>query len=136
MNLRDLKLHLRALIAPRRVERELDEELRFYVEQRTKEIGVRIALGATTRDVGRLVLSQSVRPVAFGLIAGGGLAAALGTVLMATPAAAKVGDIVHLFDPVAYAASLLCIVTACALAALIPALRAARIDPIATLKRE
>ena len=110
--------------------------LSYLVEQRTKEIGVRMALGATARDVGALVLSQSVRPVGFGLIAGSGMAAALGILLMATPAASKIGDIVHVFDPVAYAASLFCIVTACALAALIPALRAARIDPIATLRQD
>ncbi|MGH9382817.1 MAG: ABC transporter permease [Vicinamibacterales bacterium] len=110
--------------------------LSYLVEQRTKEIGVRMALGATTRSVGGLVLSQSARPVGVGLIAGAGLAAALGIVLMATPAAAQIGDLVHVFDPVAYAASLLCIVAACALAALIPALRAARIDPIATLRQD
>ena len=110
--------------------------LSYLVEQRTKEIGVRMALGATTRDVGLLVLSQSIRPVGVGLIAGGGLAAALGIVLMATPAAAQIGGIVHVFDPLAYAASLLCIITACALAALVPALRASRIDPIATLRQD
>ena len=69
-------------------------------------------------------------------MAGGGLAAALAIVLMATPAASQIGDIVPVFDPVASAASLLCIVTACVLAALIPALRAARIDPIATLRQD
>ncbi len=40
------------------------------------------------------------------------------------------------FDPMAYAASLLVIVTACVLAVSIPAVRAARIDPIATLRRD
>ena len=110
--------------------------LSCLVEQRAREIGVRMALGATTRSVGRLVLSQSARPVGIGLIAAGSLAAALGIVLVATPAAAWIGDIVHVFDPVAYAGSLLCIVAACALAAWIPALRAARIDPIATLRQD
>ncbi len=110
--------------------------LSYVVEQRSKEIGVRMALGATTRNVAGLVLSQSVRPVAFGLVAGGGLTGSLATVLMAIPAASQIRDIVHIFDPVAYAATLLCIVMACALAALIPALRAARIDPIATLRQD
>ena len=64
------------------------------------------------------------------------LAAGLAIVLMSTPAAAQIGGVVHVFDPVAYAASLACIVTACALAALIPALRAARIDPMTTLRQE
>ena len=110
--------------------------LSYVVEQRAKEIGVRMALGATTRNVVGLVLSQSLRPVGIGLVAGGGLAAALAIVLMATPAASEIGSIVHVFDPVAYAASLLVIVTSCVLAASVPALRAARIDPIATLRKD
>ena len=67
---------------------------------------------------------------------GGGLAATLAIALMATPAASQIGGMVHVFDPVAYAASLLCIVTACLLAASIPALRAARIDPMTTLRED
>lgn len=108
--------------------------LSYIVEQRAKEIGVRVALGATTRNVVGLVLSQSLRPVAIGLVAGGGLAAALAIVL--TSAAAAIGNIVHVFDPVAYAASLAVIVTSCVLAASAPAWRAARIDPIATLRKD
>jgi ABC-type lipoprotein release transport system permease subunit len=56
-------------------------------------------------------------------------------VLMTTPAASEIGSDVHVFDPVAYAASLLVILTSCVLAATIPALHAARIDPIATLRQ-
>ena len=48
--------------------------------------------------------------------------------------AEQIGSIVHLFDPVAYVGSLLRIVAACVCAALIPALRAGRIDPAATLR--
>ncbi len=55
---------------------------------------------------------------------------------MATPAAAQIGEIIHVFDPVAYVSSLICIVAACAAAALLPALRASRIDPIATLRQD
>ena len=82
------------------------------------------------------MLSQLLRPVGIGLVAGGGLAAALAIVLMATPMAGEIGNIVHLFDPVAYVASLLVIVASCVLAASVPALRAARIDPIATLRKD
>ena len=110
--------------------------LSYVVEQQAKEIGVRMALGATTKNVVRLVLSQSLRPVGIGLAAGGGLAAAVAIVLMATPVASEIGRLVHVFDPVAYAASLLVIVTSCVLAASVPALRAARIDPIATLRKD
>jgi predicted permease len=110
--------------------------LSYLVEQRAKEIGVRMALGATTQDIALLVLSQLVRPVGFGLLAGGGLAAGLAIVLMSTPGASGIGNTVRVLDPMAYAASLLVIVTACVLAASVPALRAARVDPIATLRKD
>ena len=110
--------------------------LSYLVEQRAKEIGVRMTLGATTRTIVVLVLSQSIRPVAFGVLAGGGLAAGLATLLMSTSAASEIGNTVHVLDPVAYAASLLVIVMACVVAGLVPALRAARLDPIATLRQD
>ena len=110
--------------------------LSYVVEQQAKEIGVRMALGAATKNVVRLILWQSVRPVGIGLAAGGGLAAAVAIVLMTTPIAAEIGDSIDVLDPVAYTASLLVIVASCALAVSLPALRAARIDPIATLRRD
>jgi predicted permease len=110
--------------------------LSYVVEQRAREIGVRMALGATTRNIAGLVLSQSLGPIGIGLAAGGGIAAALAIVLMATPVASEIRDIIHVFDPVAYAASLLVIVTSCVLAVSVPALRATRIDPFATLRKE
>jgi predicted permease len=110
--------------------------LSYLVEQRTREIGVRMALGATTRDVMRLVLSQSVRPVGFGIFIGGGSAAALAALLLATPAAATIGEIVHVLDPAAYAVSLLIIIAACLVAAAVPATRAARLDPTLALRQE
>ena len=95
-----------------------------------------MALGATSRSIGALVLSQSARPVGVGLLLGGSLTGALGAALLATPGAELIASTVRLFDPLAYAASLLCIVTACACAALIPALRAGRIDPVAALRQD
>jgi predicted permease len=109
--------------------------LSYLVEQRTREIGVRMALGATRRNVAALVLSQLVRPVGLGLLLGGGLTAALAAVLLSTPAAEAIGETVRLFDPIAYAGSLLCIVAACVCAALVPALRAGRIDPVAAMRQ-
>jgi putative ABC transport system permease protein len=110
--------------------------LSYLVEQRTKEIGVRMALGATVPDVARLVVWQSIQPVGVGLLIGGGSAAALAALLLSTPAAAGIGAIVHVLDPVAYAAGVSIIITACLVAASIPAARAARLDPTVTLRQE
>jgi putative ABC transport system permease protein len=110
--------------------------LSYLVEQRTREIGVRMALGATALDVTRLVLSQSLRPVVVGLVFGGGSAAGLSALLLATPAADIIGQMVHVLDPVAYVTSLLIIMAACLAAASIPATRAACLDPTRTLREE
>jgi putative ABC transport system permease protein len=110
--------------------------LSYVVEQQAKEIGVRVALGAGTKNVVRLILWQSVRPVGIGLAAGGSLAVSVATVLMTTPVAAEIGDSVNVLDPMAYTASLLAIVASCVMAVSVPALRAARIDPIATLRND
>ena len=95
-----------------------------------------MALGASSRKVTRLVLAQTARPVAYGLLAGVGFAAALATILIAMPAGAAITEIVRVTDPIAYVASLLVIVAACLLAAWIPAARAARLDPMRTLRQE
>jgi predicted permease len=110
--------------------------LSYLVEQRTKEIGVRMALGASAENVMRLMLMQTARPVLYGLLGGAGLAATLAGVLLATPLGAFVGDIVHVTDPVAYAISVLVISLACALAASVPARSAARVDPMRSLRVE
>jgi len=110
--------------------------LSYLVEQRTREIGVRMALGASAHAVTQLMLAQTTRPVIAGLIAGAGLAAALARAVLATPAGALISQIVHVTDPVAYLASLGVIVAACLFAAWIPAARAAKVDPMRTLRQE
>ena len=110
--------------------------LSYLVAQRTREIGVRIALGASSQKVTQLMLAQTTRPVLFGLLAGAGLAASLATLVLATEAGAIISEIVHVTDPVAYLASLLVIVVACLFAAWIPASRAAQVDPMTTLRQE
>jgi hypothetical protein len=110
--------------------------LSYLVEQRRQEIGVRMALGASSRKVARLVVAQTTRPVACGLLAGAGFSGALSTMLVATPVGAKIAEIVRVTDPVAYLASLLVIAAACLLAAWAPARRAARLDPMRTLRQD
>ena len=98
-------------------------------------MAVRVAINGFGR-IGRLVLRQSARPVGIGLAVGCTLTAGLGAALLATPAAEQIGATVQLFDPIAYAGSLLCIVAACVAAALAPALHAGRIDPLAALRQD
>jgi hypothetical protein len=110
--------------------------LSYLVEQRTREIGVRMALGASAQKVTQFMLAQTTRPVIVGLLAGAGLSASLSAAVMATPAGGYITEIVHVTDPVAYAASLIIIVGACLMAAWIPAARAAKVDPMRTLRQE
>ena len=110
--------------------------LSYLVEQRTREIGVRMALGASSRKVAQLMLWQTARPVMYGLLAGAGLAASVATALLATEFGAFISQIVHVADPIAYAGSLLVVVAACLVATWIPASRAARVDPMRALRQE
>jgi predicted permease len=110
--------------------------LSYLVEQRKREIGVRMALGASAQSVTRLMLSQTARPVLAGLIGGAALAAGLATAVMTTEVGAMISEIVRVNDPVAYASSLAVIVAACLLAAWIPASRAATVDPMQTLRQD
>jgi len=110
--------------------------LSYVVEQRARDIGLRMALGATTRHVVESVLLQSLRPVVVGLVAGLLLATGLAGLLMSTAAAAAIRDVVHVFDPVAYLATFLIIVASCQLSVLAPTMRAAHLNPVATLRRD
>jgi putative ABC transport system permease protein len=104
--------------------------LSYVVGQRQREIGVRVALGAVRRDIRRLVLKQGMRPVAIGGVFG----------LLVAFAAARGIDAL-LFgvsgrDTTTYASAVLAIALASLVACLIPANRAARIDPAVTLRAE
>ena len=110
--------------------------LSFVVEQRRKELGVRMALGATARSVTGLVLSRLLGLVGLGLACGSALAAVLTLIVRSTPLASLSAGVVQVFDPVAYLGSTICIVIASLLAAWLPAKRAAHIDPIAALRED
>jgi hypothetical protein len=104
--------------------------------RRTASSHCRLGVDSRHHDPPARSASQTTRPVVYGLLAGVGLAAALATILITTPAAGPLAEIVRVTDPIAYAASVLVIVAACLLAAWIPATRAARLDPMRTLRQE
>lgn len=110
--------------------------LAYLVEQRAREIGVRMALGATRRGIAIYVLLRSAGPVVLGMVLGSGLSVVLSAALLTMPGAEFIAGAVRLFDPLAYVVSLSCIVAACAGAALVPALRAGRIEPAVALRRD
>jgi putative ABC transport system permease protein len=100
----------------------------YIVTGRTQEIGIRMALGARQADVLRMVLLESMRPVAAGVAIGLGgtigLARLMKTLLYEVSPA----------DPLVLAAVTLLLVLVAAAAGLLPARRAARIDPLAALR--
>jgi predicted permease len=102
----------------------------FAVSQRTREIGIRMALGAPPAHVVSVVLRQLARPVAVGLLAGVGGAAALSQVLRGV-----LYGVSHL-DLVAYVSAVVVFLIAVAVAALWPARRALRVDPCSALRYE
>ena len=102
----------------------------YTVEQRTGEIGVRMALGAQTRDVLRLVVRQGMTPVLIGLVAGLVAALWLGRYLNAQ----LYGVSAH--NPTLLAATSATLIIVALLACLIPARRASLVNPIEALRAE
>jgi putative ABC transport system permease protein len=104
--------------------------LSFAVSHRLREIGIRMALGATSRDVASLVLVDAWRLVAAGLAIGGVLAAA------AAPLLGRALFGVSVFDPLTIAAVIVVLAAAGLAASYVPARRAARLEPLAVLRTE
>ena len=100
----------------------------YLVSQRTKEIGIRVALGANGRDVVGMVLRQSGRLAAAGAAAGAGLALAI------APVFAHQLDAIRPYDWVPYAATAALVVAAALAASWGPARRALALDPMRTLR--
>jgi len=100
----------------------------YLVSQRTKEIGIRMALGATSRSVTALVLKQSMKlgiiGSALGILLAFGVSKILASGLV----------MINTFDWLAYICGLLVVLAACAAASYLPSRRAARIDPLTTLR--
>jgi putative ABC transport system permease protein len=102
----------------------------YSVAQRTREFGIRYALGAQVRDVLRLVMGQGARLTALGLVLGLLAAAAVArlmeTLLFRTKA----------YDPLVFVGVAFVLAVIGLLAALLPALRATKADPVAALRAE
>jgi len=102
----------------------------YTVEQRTGEIGVRMALGAQTRDILRLIVRQGMRPVVFGLVIGVGAALALGRLI----ASQLYETSAH--NPLLLIATIVVLGIAALLACLFPARRATLLNPVEALRVE
>jgi putative ABC transport system permease protein len=104
--------------------------LAYAVAQRTREIGVRMALGAKPMDVTRMILGRGMKLSAIGLLAGGALAAGLALLLRTLLYG------VTLVAPGIYLGTAAALVLVATLACVIPAQRAARVDPAVALRNE
>jgi predicted permease len=102
----------------------------YTVEQRTGEIGVRMALGAQARDVLRLILNQGMKPVVIGLAIGIVSAFALGRLI-----ASQLYE-VSAHNPALLATATILLATIALIACLVPARRATHVDPIQALRTE
>jgi putative ABC transport system permease protein len=102
----------------------------FSARQRTREIGVRVALGASDRDVRRLILGQGMLMAVIGIVLG------LGASLVLTRVVSSYLVGVSATDPVTFAGVPLVLLGVAALASYLPARRAMTIDPVRALREE
>jgi putative ABC transport system permease protein len=103
----------------------------FGVNQRVREIGIRIALGATARNVAGLFVRQGMRLVAAGIVAG-----LIGGALFALLLAKVLFGLSGAFDPVAFGGVTLIFTAVALVACWLPARRAAKVDPMVALRAE
>ncbi len=104
--------------------------LSYLVAQRMREIGVRMALGATRAVVMGLVVKQTLRLAGIGIAAGGLFGIGIWKMLAAALLA------VRGFDVIPFAATALIVLCACLAATVFPSLRASRVHPISTLRHD
>lgn len=102
----------------------------YVVHQRTKELGIRLALGATSGDIVRFFLRYCLRLSALGLIGGTAISLGLSAVI------GKLVAMIDAFDPVAYGGGMCVVVLAGVLSAAIPISRVARSSSIEAIRQE
>jgi putative ABC transport system permease protein len=102
----------------------------YTVEQRTGEIGVRMALGAQTKDVLRLIVTQGMKPVLIGLATGLAAALALGRLIASQLYQTSI------FNPLLLTTTMAILGVAALFACLIPARRATLLNPVQALRFE
>jgi ABC-type antimicrobial peptide transport system permease subunit len=102
----------------------------YVATQRTREIGIRMALGAAERDVSRLFLRHGVTLAALGIVAGTGAAALLTRVMSSLLFG------VSALDPATYVLAAAGLGGTALLASYLPARRASRLDPAHALRQE
>jgi len=102
----------------------------FWVAQRTQEIGVRLALGATAENIYRLLLFETTLPVTLGLAVG------LSGARMLTPYLSSQIYGVTAGDPWTFGAAAMVLGLVAAFASVLPARRALRIDPMTALRQD
>lgn len=102
----------------------------YSIKERTQEIGIRMAFGASAASVFRMVLGQAMRLIAIGVAAG--LLASMFVTRLLGGLLFEVGPL----DPVTFAATSLALIAVAALAAFIPARRSMRMAPVEALRTE
>lgn len=111
----------------------------YLVSQRTREIGIRMALGASASDVVRAVVIDGLRPVFAGMVVGIAAAAGTSTLLHSTlsfPGSADLLYGVSFYDPATFLGLTAFLLAAAALASTVPARRAVNVDPMVALRYE
>ena len=102
----------------------------YVASQRTREIGVRIALGATTRNVLELVLGQTMKHALIGVAIGAALAMGAARLIASNVQGMPT------FDAAAVVTAAICVFGACMCAAFLPSRRAANADPSSALRHD
>jgi predicted permease len=103
----------------------------YSVAQRRREMGIRIAMGASKGDIRSAVVSEGLKLTGLGLVIGFVLALGVGKVLSSFLLYGVSG-----FDPATFGSVLILFVAVAALASLVPAIRAGRVDPLKVLRTE